>query len=53
MEDVASTTRVLMDAIWDLNVVPAVDLSAGEEEGVRDEAVESRTVGIRFGWILV
>ena len=41
MELVASTTRVLMEAMAEVNVSPAAVLSASDDVGVRDAAVES------------
>lgn len=41
MEEVASTRRVLMEAMAEVNVSPAAALSTMDESGVREAAVES------------
>ena len=41
MELVASTTRLLIEAMVEVNVSPAVVLSASDEAEVKDAAVES------------
>ena len=46
MSLVASTTWELMDAMAEVKVVPAAALSASEEEGVREAAVESMLVEV-------